>query len=308
MAATKNDTPDVSPRTRHPAIATAGAIVVVAATIINFLSPVGGWLALVDALVWAVAWWTVFEARFGPRWLLVSIRVAACLASLGLLGLTLSSLADDDPPPPFDPPFASARASATAGVAPFRVVFDAADSRAAKQTDPIAYAWDLDGDGSFGDATTIRAVHTYETPGEYVVRVKVTDSADQSSVSRPLTVTVRPQPKPEPKTTVKRESLIFKDVPDSRSVFELTVAAGPIIVADSGEDELSRLVVRLSAGRCEWRDVKTGDRFEIERGPLRFQIDAQHVGFRVSDFSDAQIDITRRTLGRSAARLRCRTL
>ncbi|HUG86851.1 MAG TPA: PKD domain-containing protein, partial [Euzebya sp.] len=56
---------------------------------------------------------------------------------------------------------------------------------------PLTYAWDLDGDGEFDDATgatpTLRASRP---PGEYVVSVQVTDEDGRTdTASAPLTVT-----------------------------------------------------------------------------------------------------------------------
>jgi PKD repeat protein len=287
---------------------TVGVIVATAVVIIAFLPPlgVGGALADIDAFVWASAW-TVWRIRSTSRSRRLALRVIASVVALALGGVTIVSLARRDGHAAAVPPFATARASSTEGVAPFRVVLDAADSRAQNPSEPLAFDWDIDGDGSFGDATTIRLVHVYMEPGRYAVRVKVTDKEHQSSVSHPVDVTVqkrRPHVKQKPPRR-RSKSLVFDDVPDSADIFELTVTAGEIVIADTGEDELSRLVVRLATGRCEWHHVKTGDRFDVARGRLRFRIDAQHVGYRLFDSSESEIDVVRSS-GRKALPLICR--
>lgn len=41
--------------------------------------------------------------------------------------------------------------------------------------DPLTYSWDLDGDGVFGDSTDQQPAWTYNTPGSYGVRLRVSD-------------------------------------------------------------------------------------------------------------------------------------
>jgi glucose/arabinose dehydrogenase len=72
------------------------------------------------------------------------------------------------------PPIARASADRTNGAAPLTVQFDGSGS-----SDPeegaLAFAWDLDGDGAYDDSTDPRPVHTYTAPGNYTVRLRVTD-------------------------------------------------------------------------------------------------------------------------------------
>jgi glucose/arabinose dehydrogenase len=75
-------------------------------------------------------------------------------------------------------PNARLTATPSGGPAPLRVELDASGS-----TDPesqtLAYAWDLDGDGAYDDATGATIVRTFPT-GDFPVRVRVTDSDGMS--------------------------------------------------------------------------------------------------------------------------------
>ena len=63
--------------------------------------------------------------------------------------------------------------------------FDGTASSDPNPGDQLTYAWDLDGDGAFDDATTRDRRFTYTAPGSYTVRLRVTDQgglADEESV------------------------------------------------------------------------------------------------------------------------------
>jgi glucose/arabinose dehydrogenase len=86
-------------------------------------------------------------------------------------------------------PVARISANTTSGPIPLAVSFDGRGSSDPDAGDTIAsYAWDLNGDGAFGDATTATATHTYTTPGAYTAKLKVTDS--RGLVSDPASVTI----------------------------------------------------------------------------------------------------------------------
>ncbi|MDR2988193.1 MAG: PQQ-dependent sugar dehydrogenase [Nocardiopsaceae bacterium] len=72
------------------------------------------------------------------------------------------------------PPTARISASPTAGVAPLTVAFDGSAS-----TDPevrsLRYSWDLNGDGTFGDATSAKPSYTYTSNGTRTASLRVTD-------------------------------------------------------------------------------------------------------------------------------------
>jgi glucose/arabinose dehydrogenase len=82
-------------------------------------------------------------------------------------------------------PIAVAKANPTNGNAPLTVNFDGTAS-SDPDGDPLSYAWDLDGDGKF-DSSVARPTWTYNSPGEYVPSLKVTDALGTSDTD---TVTI----------------------------------------------------------------------------------------------------------------------
>src|SRR5262249_3856081 len=75
---------------------------------------------------------------------------------------------------------AKATADATNGEPPLTVQFDGSGS-----LDPagglLSFAWDLDGDGVFDDATGVRPQHSYAR-GAYTARLQVTDRNGKTAV------------------------------------------------------------------------------------------------------------------------------
>jgi glucose/arabinose dehydrogenase len=87
------------------------------------------------------------------------------------------------------PPLASIDASAEAGPAPLAVTFDGRGSTDPDAGDTLSYAWDLDGDGAFDDATGATASRTYTTNGTVDVKLRVTDAIGASDTAS-IVVTV----------------------------------------------------------------------------------------------------------------------
>ncbi len=79
------------------------------------------------------------------------------------------------------PPRPLASASATNGDTPLSVTFDASGSRDPDPGDTLTYAWDLDGDGEFDDATGAQATFAYLNAGSYNVGLRVTDNHGASA-------------------------------------------------------------------------------------------------------------------------------
>jgi glucose/arabinose dehydrogenase/PKD repeat protein/chitodextrinase len=86
-------------------------------------------------------------------------------------------------------PVALASADRTSGPAPLAVNFSSAGSNDPEGR-PITYSWDF-GDGSL--STAANPQHTFASPGQYVVRLTVSDG-ENSSISTPLTISVGSPP------------------------------------------------------------------------------------------------------------------
>jgi glucose/arabinose dehydrogenase len=83
------------------------------------------------------------------------------------------------------PPAAVITASPANGPLPLTVNFDGTGS-SDPEGKPLTYSWDLNGDGTFGDATGPTASYTYNTAGVYHPSLRVTDdqgASDTTSVT-----------------------------------------------------------------------------------------------------------------------------
>jgi glucose/arabinose dehydrogenase len=73
------------------------------------------------------------------------------------------------------PPIAVATASPTSGPTPLTVTFNGTGS-SDPDGDPFTYAWDLDGDGAYDDATSATPQFTYTAAGTYAASLEVRDN------------------------------------------------------------------------------------------------------------------------------------
>ena len=78
------------------------------------------------------------------------------------------------------PPTAVAAATPTSGPAPLTVSFNGSGSSDPDPGATLTYAWDLDDDGAFDDATGVTASWTYQQPGTYTPELRVTDNLGAS--------------------------------------------------------------------------------------------------------------------------------
>jgi glucose/arabinose dehydrogenase len=78
------------------------------------------------------------------------------------------------------PPTAVAAATPTNGAAPLAVSFNGSGSTDPDPGATLTYAWDLDDDGAFDDATGPTASWTYQQPGTYTPELRVTDNLGAS--------------------------------------------------------------------------------------------------------------------------------
>jgi hypothetical protein len=83
---------------------------------------------------------------------------------------------------------AVASADPTTGGIPLNVQFDGTGSQPAQAGDTLTYAWDLDGDGEFDDASEPAPQWAYETGGIFSAALRVTDQRGGSDVSPPITI------------------------------------------------------------------------------------------------------------------------
>jgi glucose/arabinose dehydrogenase len=105
-------------------------------------------------------------------------------------------------------PTAVAAATPTTGSAPLMVSFDGRGS-SDPNGDPLTYAWDLDGDGAYDDASTAQATYTYTTSGTRVASLRVTDPGGLSDTDT-VTITVGGNTPPTATITAPAASTTWK--------------------------------------------------------------------------------------------------
>jgi glucose/arabinose dehydrogenase len=142
--------------------------------------------------------------------------------------------------PSNQPPVAAVRADVAAGDAPLTVTFDASGSRDSDPGDTLTYAWDLNDDDAFDDATGVSAQQTFESRGTHRARVKVTDAAGASTVEA-TSVTVGSTPEPV---------ITAPDPAQSWSVGDTIEFAGRATDPDAGELPASALSWSLVLMHC----------------------------------------------------------
>jgi PKD repeat protein len=81
------------------------------------------------------------------------------------------------------PPTAVAQADVTNGSAPLVVHFDGSASSDPDPGDTLTYAWDLDGDSQFDDASAVNTQYTYTINGTYSAALRVTDTSGAFSTA-----------------------------------------------------------------------------------------------------------------------------
>jgi hypothetical protein len=112
----------------------------------------------------------------------------------GWLEIAIAGL-DSVSAPNNQPPVAVIQATPTTGAAPLTVNFNGSGSSDPDPLDTISYAWDLDGDGAFDDATTAQPSFVYTTGGVYNAALRVTDQADSSTLKQFKSLSAAVQPR-----------------------------------------------------------------------------------------------------------------
>ncbi|MDQ1522074.1 MAG: hypothetical protein QOI55_3147, partial [Actinomycetota bacterium] len=97
--------------------------------------------------------------------------------------------------PSNQPPTASVTSDGAAGDAALTVSFNGSASIDTDPGDTLTYAWDLNDDGAFDDATTPQVTYTFDSRGSHRVRLRVTDTAGATDVAATF-VTVGSTPVP----------------------------------------------------------------------------------------------------------------
>jgi glucose/arabinose dehydrogenase len=105
------------------------------------------------------------------------------------------------------PPTAVIQAVPTSGAAPLTVQFNGSGSSDPEGT-PLTYAWDLDGDGLYDDATGVSTQWTYQNPGTVTTGLLVTDGGGATGTASQV-ITVGNTP-PVPVITAPTSSTKWK--------------------------------------------------------------------------------------------------
>jgi glucose/arabinose dehydrogenase len=81
------------------------------------------------------------------------------------------------------PPTAVANANPRSGGVPLTVQFDGSLSSDPDLGATLTYAWDLDGDAQFDDASVVSPVRIYTVPGQITAKLRVTDNLGATSIA-----------------------------------------------------------------------------------------------------------------------------
>ncbi|MDF3065844.1 MAG: hypothetical protein K0R38_1445 [Polyangiaceae bacterium] len=145
-------------------------------------------------------------------------------------------------------PAAVIKAAPVQGQVPLIVNFDGSASTKALPGDTLSYAWDLDGDGGFDDATDLKPAYLYDTVGKYPVRLKVTDQRGVSNVSQALVVDATAETPP-----VSTPPEVFIDTPLTSTRWKVgdTIGfSGHAVDAEDGKLPASALSWQIVIQHC----------------------------------------------------------
>jgi PKD repeat protein len=126
---------------------------------------------------------------------------------------------------------------------PLAVQFDGSGS-SDPDTNPLTYAWDLDGDGAFDDSTAVNPTQVYTTDASVAVKLRVTDSGGLTDTTA-VVVTAGNPPNLDPVAVI--------DSPDSTlrwKVGDPVSFAGRAVDADGGLLPAGALTWTLNLHHC----------------------------------------------------------
>ncbi|WP_214323494.1 ThuA domain-containing protein [Nonomuraea sediminis] len=173
-------------------------------------------------------------------------------------------------------PVAKATADHTDGPAPLAVQFDGSASYD-PDGDPLTYAWDFDGDGTF-DSTEAKPSHTY-AKGKYTAQLKVTDATGKEGFANIEIVSGNSRPVVTIETPASGTPIEFgQDVPYKVKVTDpdnATIDCQKVIVSPAlGHDDHEHETTQIPG--CEGV-IKTGDLGGHPEGAnLYYVINAQY--------------------------------
>ncbi|MEX2238034.1 MAG: DNRLRE domain-containing protein [Dehalococcoidia bacterium] len=116
-------------------------------------------------------------------------------------------------------PTALIDATPTSGPAPLDVSFDGTGSTDPDAGDTLTYDWDLNGDNTYGDSNLAEPDFTYNDPGNYTVRLRVTDQDNLSDVDTQL--------------------ISVSNTPPTANVTQITVNGTPISCSNEPDGSLA---------------------------------------------------------------------
>jgi glucose/arabinose dehydrogenase len=144
----------------------------------------------------------------------------------------------------FRAPTAVASADPTSGPVPLTVQFDGSLSTPGDPDDTLGFAWDLDGDGAYDDATGPRPRRTYRSAGTVLVRLRVTDQNGGADESEPIQIVVGSSTTPpSPVIDLPEASLRWK-------VGDAIEFAGHATDAEDGDLPASSLIWQVILQHC----------------------------------------------------------
>lgn len=143
--------------------------------------------------------------------------------------------------PSNNPPTAKVTSDKTSGAAPLTVNFDGSGSSDPDTGDTIAYSWDLNGDGTFGDSTAAKPSFTYNAAGTYTAKLRVTDSQGATDTAS-ITITAGDTP-PHAVIDTPASTLTY-------SVGDLINFSGHATDAEDGTEPAAKLTWSLIIHHC----------------------------------------------------------